>query len=80
MIASKKGISAHQLHPTIGIPYKTTWFMAHRIREAMTDPNPAPLGCESKIVGADEMHHGKKEISTPSQGRKGRPYLKNGGS
>src|SRR5690348_3118271 len=32
---SKKGISAHQLHRSLGITYKSAWFMAHRIREAM---------------------------------------------
>jgi transposase-like protein len=37
MSASKKGMSAHQLHRMLGVTYKTAWFMAHRIREAMTD-------------------------------------------
>lgn len=36
MCASKKGVSAHQLHRMLGITYKSAWFMAHRIREAMT--------------------------------------------
>lgn len=31
MCASKKGMSAHQLHRMIGLPYKTAWFMATRI-------------------------------------------------
>ena len=31
----KKGFSAHQLHRSLGITYKSAWFMAHRIREAM---------------------------------------------
>ena len=35
MSASKKGISAHQLHRMLGITYKSAWFMAHRLREAM---------------------------------------------
>jgi transposase-like protein len=35
MGASKKGVSVHQLHRMLGITYKSAWFMAHRIREAM---------------------------------------------
>ncbi|MGH6958538.1 MAG: transposase, partial [Caulobacteraceae bacterium] len=36
MCASKKGISAHQLFRMLGFgSYRTAWFMAHRIREAM---------------------------------------------
>ncbi|MBV8073224.1 MAG: IS1595 family transposase, partial [Acidobacteriaceae bacterium] len=65
MAASKKGVSAHQLHRMLGITYKSAWFMAHRIREAMTDPNPAPLGGEGKIVEVDETYHGKQETPQP---------------
>lgn len=35
MTASKKGVSAHQMHRMLGISYKSTWFMMHRLREAM---------------------------------------------
>jgi transposase-like protein len=35
MSASKKGMSAHQLHRMLGVTYKSAWFLAHRIREAM---------------------------------------------
>lgn len=45
MTASKKGISAHQLHRTLGVTYKTAWFMEHRIREAMRSGDLAPFGC-----------------------------------
>ena len=33
IVASKKGISAHQMHRMMGITYKSAWFMMHRIRE-----------------------------------------------
>src|SRR5579863_2089522 len=35
LCSSKKGISSHQIHRTLGVTYKTAWFMTHRIREAM---------------------------------------------
>lgn len=55
MASSKKGISAHQLHRTLGITYKSAWFMAHRIREAMAPiSGEPPLGGEGKVVEADE--------------------------
>jgi transposase-like protein len=38
LCSSKKGMSAHQLHRMLGVTYKSAWFMAHRIREAMTQP------------------------------------------
>src|SRR4051794_28128099 len=56
MSSSKKGISAHQLHRTLGITYKTAWFMAHRIREAMCPTDDGQLGGEGKFVEADETY------------------------
>src|SRR5258706_15222626 len=44
MAASKKGISAHQLHRMLKITYKSAWFMAHRIREAMRPASASPMG------------------------------------
>jgi hypothetical protein len=58
MASSKKGISAHQLHRTLGITYKSAWFMAHRIREAMRDDDPTPLGGKDVTVEADETFTG----------------------
>jgi transposase-like protein len=60
MNSSKKGISAHQLHRMLGVTYKTAWFLAHRVREAMKPSNPSPLGGEGKIVEADETAVGGK--------------------
>jgi transposase-like protein len=59
--SSKKGISANQLHRTLGITLKSAWFLAHRIREAMKDTNGGPLGGEGMVVEADETFHGSSE-------------------
>lgn len=61
MCASKKGISAHQCHRMIGVSYKSTWFMMHRLREAMRELSPTGMGGEGKIVEADETFIGGKE-------------------
>jgi transposase-like protein len=58
MASSKKGISAHQMHRLLGVTYKSAWFLCHRIREAMKDDKPAPLGGEGKSVQADETYIG----------------------
>lgn len=60
LCSSKKGISAHQLHRTLEVTYRTAWFMAHRIREAMRDGTLGPLGGEGKAVEADETYIGRK--------------------
>src|SRR5437870_3543449 len=59
MASSKKGFSAHQLHRTLGVTYKTAWFMAHRIREAMKGGGGL-MGGSGKIVEADETYYGRK--------------------
>ncbi|MBN2186369.1 MAG: IS1595 family transposase [Dehalococcoidia bacterium] len=65
LCASKKGISAHQLHRMLNITYKSAWFMAHRIRYAMEQP---PLVEKLQgIVEADETYIGGK-----SHGKRGR--------
>jgi len=58
--ASKKGMSAHQLHRALGLDYKSAWFMCHRIREAMRSGGLAPLGGEGSggIVEMDETYYG----------------------
>lgn len=61
MASSKKGISAHQLHRTISVTYKTAWFMAHRVREAMRVANPTPMGGEGEIIESDEAYWGPKD-------------------
>jgi|SRR5579864_5934370 len=72
MCASKKGISAHQLHRMLGVGYRAAWFMAHRIRYAMTDTSEVKLSGPDKIVEADETYVGGKQ-----KGMRGRPSVYN---
>lgn len=62
LCSSKKGMSSHQLHRTLGVTYKTAWFMTHRIREAMTTYQSTLLGGgaggKGGIVEADETYWG----------------------
>lgn len=61
MMASKKGMSALQISRMIGKPYKTVWFLCHRIRESLkTTPDLSPLGGQNKVVEADETYVGGK--------------------
>ena len=62
MSASKKGMSAFQFHRMTGIPYKTVWFMFHRLRFAMTQH---PFMEKLKgVVEIDETWVGPKEKGT----------------
>jgi transposase-like protein len=63
---SKKGISAHQLHRSLGITYKSAWFMLHRIREAMKQ-DFEPMGGEGCTVEADETFIGKDKSQPKSR-------------
>src|SRR6202140_2864670 len=65
LCASKKGMSAHQLHRMLGVTYRSAWFMAHRIRYAMTQE---PLSSKLKgVIEVDETYIGGK-IRTGTQG------------
>ena len=73
MCASKKGMSAHQIHRMTGISYKTVWFMCHRPRFAMTQH-----GMFEKLRGLveiDETYVGPKKKGTGLTGL-GRPESK----
>lgn len=63
LCSSKKGISSHQLHRTLGIEYNSAWFMTHRLREAMRSGELAPMGGAggSGVVEADETFIGRKK-------------------
>lgn len=62
LCASKKGMSAHQLHRMLGVTYKSAWFMAHRIRYAMSELN---LPMMTGTVEVDETYIGGKQHYGP---------------
>jgi transposase-like protein len=70
--SSKKGISSHQLHRTLGVTYKTAWFMTHRIRLAMVSGGfTTPMGGKGKVVEADETVIGRLEGAPKSTSKMG---------
>jgi transposase-like protein len=73
MCASKKGMSAHQLHRMLDVTYKSAWFMAHRLRYAMMDP--IIVEKLKGIVEVDETYVGgrQKRNSGHFDARRGHP-------
>ncbi|MFZ0278880.1 MAG: IS1595 family transposase [Candidatus Sulfotelmatobacter sp.] len=58
LCASKKGMSAHQLHRMLKVTYRSAWFMAHRIRYTMTQE---PLSSKlTGVIEVDETYVGGK--------------------
>jgi transposase-like protein len=55
---SKKGMSACQIQRSLGISYKTAWYLCHRIRAAMLEVAPEKLGGTVEI---DETYVGGKK-------------------
>jgi len=56
---SRKGMSANQIKRTLGISYKTAWYLCHRIRSAMKEVHPEPL---TGIVEMDETYVGGRKL------------------
>ncbi len=76
LTASKKGVSAHQVHRSLQISYKSAWFMMHRLREAMRSGGlMPPMGGSGRVVETDETYFGtipKDEIMPRAPGKSAR--------
>ena len=67
MMEAKKGISAKQIERTLGIAYRTAWYLCHRIRAAIEEASPIKL---KGIVEIDETFVGG-EVRGKGHGYKG---------
>jgi transposase-like protein len=56
--SGKNGVSAHEIHRTLKVTYKTAWFMMHRLREAADTLHPNAMGGQGGQVQADETYYG----------------------
>ncbi len=72
--SGKKGISANQLHRTLGITLKSAWYLSHRIREAMRQGGLSPAGGKGGIVEVDETFIGNDRTVKPKGEKRGRGY------
>jgi transposase-like protein len=75
--SGKNGVSAHEIHRTLGVTYKTAWFMMHRLREAMKELDPSPLGGDGQAVQADETWYGNssKRAKGYEKGHSNKSYV-----
>lgn len=71
MVSSKKGISSHQLSRVLEVQYKSAWFLAHRIRQAMRSGDLAPFGSGGTPVEVDETYFGNKRGEPKRRGGMG---------
>ncbi len=70
IVEARKGMSANQLKRTLGVSYKTAWYLCHRIRAAMAS---AEKNMMHGTIEMDETFVGGRQKST--RGHAGRiPY------
>ncbi len=72
MVESKKGVSANQIKRTIGVSYKTAWYLCHRIRKAMTEMRPEHL---RGTIEVDETWIGGKSKGKRGRGAEGKTVV-----
>jgi transposase-like protein len=68
--SGKNGVSTAEIQRTLAVTYKTAWFMMHRLREAMAELAPTPMGGEGSSIQADETYYGNSSKRAKSY-RKG---------
>jgi len=66
LVDAKKSMSALQLSRHLDCNYRTAWYLAHRIREAMVDANAPKL---TGVFEMDETYIGGKQRGHKQNGR-----------
>ncbi len=67
LVEARKGMSANQVKRTIGVSYKTAWYLCHRIRAAMKEADTSML---DGTVEMDETYVGGKKRGIGSKAAK----------
>ena len=81
MCEAKKGVSANQLKRTLGVAYKTAWYLCHRIRAAVADADTSLLSgiveCDETYIGgkAKNMHKADRERKIQGRGAVGKAMV-----
>jgi transposase-like protein len=60
LCSARKAISGLQLARMLGVSYKTAWFMAHHIREAMVEPAGASQRSDTGEASSDGRQNGPR--------------------
>lgn len=75
---AKKGVSALQLKRTLGVAYKTAWYLCHRIREAVKDADTTLLSgiveCDETYIGGKPHNMHKAKLAKLKKGKLGNNY------
>jgi transposase-like protein len=69
IVDAKKGKSALELSRNLDVNYRTAWYLSHRIREAMNEPDGLKL---NRTVEIDETYIGGRQKATSHETQQGR--------
>ncbi len=76
IVEARKGISANQLKRTLGVAYKTAWYLCHRIRHAMDETSKGTqLADGGEVIEMDETYVGGKRPGKRGRGAEGKEIV-----
>lgn len=66
MTEAPQPVSANQLRRLLGVPYKTAWYLCHRIRTAMRDEPVPDVASSTMVRSLIASHHHLSQKHLPS--------------